>query len=70
MATTQAERCPQVDGTGALSTEFALTFEREGYVGAEKAATLTDAQVLTALNFIHGSDTESEKRAFVRGLVK
>ncbi len=39
------------------------------YVGAEKAATLTKAEVLQALNFIHSSDTESEKRAFVRSLV-
>ena len=39
------------------------------YVGAEKAATLTEAEVLQALNFIHGSDSESEKRNFVRGLV-
>ena len=43
--------------------------EIERYVGAEAAATLTDAEVLTALNFIGGSDSESEKRAFVRGLV-
>ena len=43
--------------------------EISSYVGAEKAATLTDAEVLTALNYIHGGSTESEKRAFVRGLV-
>jgi K+-transporting ATPase A subunit len=43
--------------------------EIERYVGAAEAATLSDAEVLTALNFIHSSDSESEKRAFVRGLV-
>ena len=43
--------------------------EIERYVGAEQAATLTDAEVLTALSFIHSSDSEGEKRAFVRSLV-
>lgn len=44
--------------------------EIERYVGAEKAATLTEAEVLTALNYIHGGASESEKRNFVRGLVQ
>ena len=44
--------------------------EIERYVGVEKAATLSEAEVLTALNFIHGGATESEKRNFVRSLVK
>ena len=44
--------------------------EIERYVGAEQAATLTDSEVLTALNYIHGGGSEGEKRAFVRGLVK
>ncbi len=39
------------------------------YISAEQAATLSDAEVLTALNYIHGGSTESEKRAFVRSLV-
>lgn len=38
------------------------------YIGAEKAATLSEADTLTALNYIHGGATESEKRAFVRSL--
>ena len=54
----------------AASAMTGGTAEIERYVGAEKAATLTDAEVLTALNFIHSSDSESEKRAFVVGLVK
>lgn len=45
------------------------TGEIERYVGAAEAATLTDAEVLTALNFIHSNDSESEKRAFIRSLV-
>ena len=44
--------------------------EIASYVGAEQAATLTDAEVLVALNYIDGDATESEKRNFVRGLVK
>ncbi len=44
--------------------------EIERYVGAEQAATLSQAEVLSALNFIHGGATESEKRNFVRSLVK
>jgi|GEM_PF-2001947 len=55
--------------TGASAMTVANT-EIAQYVGTEKAATLTEAEVLQALNFIHGSDTESEKRAFIRGLVK
>ena len=46
------------------------TAEIERYVGAEAAATLTEAEVFAALNAIHSSDSESEKRAFVRSLVK
>ena len=43
--------------------------EIERFVSPAEAATLTDAEVLTALNFIHSSDSDGEKRAFVRSLV-
>ena len=59
-----------VASVGAASAMTDASGEIDRYVGAEKAATLTEAQVLTALNFIHSSDSESEKRSFVRSLVK
>ena len=59
-----------VASVGAASAMTDASGEIERYVGAEKAATLSEAEVLTALNFIHSSDSEGEKRAFVRGLVK
>ncbi len=55
---------------GAASAMTNPTAEIERYVDAEAAATLTKAEVLTALNVISSGDTESEKRAFIRGLVK
>ena len=58
-----------VASVAAASAMTNADAEIERYVGAEQAATLTDAEVLTALNFIGGSDSESEKRAFVRSLV-
>ena len=58
-----------VASVSAASAMTAPTGEIERYVGAEAAAQLTDAEVLSALNFIAGGDTESEKRAFVRSLV-
>ena len=54
----------------AASAMTAANTEIERFVSAEQAATLTDAEVLAALNFIHSSNTESDKRAFVLGLVK
>ena len=59
-----------VASVASASAMTSPSAEIEGYVGAEKAATLTEAEVLTALNYIHGGATESEKRNFVRGLVK
>ena len=59
-----------VASVASASAMTSANVEIERYVGAEQAATLTDAEVLTALNVIHGSGTESEKRAFVLGLVK
>ena len=44
--------------------------EIERYVGAAEAASLTEAQVLTALSVVHSGDTEGEKRAKLRALVK
>lgn len=44
--------------------------EIERYVGAAEAATLSEAQVTTALQVVHSGDTESEKRAKLRALVK
>ena len=58
-----------VASVSAASAMTSAHGEIERYVGAEQAATLTDAQVLSALNFIGGGDSESEKRAFVRSLV-
>ena len=58
-----------VASVGAASAMTDATGEIERYVGSAEAATLTDAEVLTALNFIHSSDSEGEKRAFVRSLV-
>ncbi len=46
------------------------TAEIERYVTAEQAATLSDAEVATALQAIHSLDSESEKRAAVRSLVQ
>ncbi|MCV6591387.1 MAG: hypothetical protein OIF48_00430 [Silicimonas sp.] len=58
-----------VASVSAASAMTVANGEIERYVGAEKAATLTDAQVATALNIIHSSDSEGEKRATLRGLV-
>ncbi len=46
------------------------TAELERFVTPEQAATLSDAQVTTALQAIHSLDSESEKRAAVRSLVQ
>ena len=54
----------------AASAMTNATAEIERYVGSEAASTLTHAEVLTALNVISSGDTESEKRAFIRSLVK
>lgn len=59
-----------VASVASASAMTSATGEIENYVGAEKAATLTEAEVLIALNYIHGGASESEKRNFVRGLVK
>jgi K+-transporting ATPase A subunit len=58
-----------VASVASASAMTSANADIERYVGAEQAATLTDAEVLTALNFIASSDSESEKRAKVRGLV-
>ena len=59
-----------VASVASASAMTSPSAEIEGYVGAEKAATLSQAEVQTALNYIHGGASESEKRNFVRGLVK
>ena len=59
-----------VASVASASAMTASTSEIERYVGAEQAATLSPAEVLAANNFIHSSDSEGEKRAFVIGLVK
>jgi hypothetical protein len=59
-----------VASVASASAMTTSTAEIEQFVSAEQAATLTEAEVLSALNYIHGGATESEKRSFVRGLVK
>ena len=59
-----------IASVSAASAMTSGTSEIERYVSAEQAATLTDAEVLAANNFIHSSNTESENRAFVLSLVK
>ena len=59
-----------VASVASASAMTSSTGEIERYVGSEAAATLTDAEVLAALNVISSGDTESEKRAFIRALVK
>ena len=54
----------------ASASASVSTFEIERYVSAEQASVLTDAEVTLALNAIHGSSSEGEKRAFILSLVK
>ena len=59
-----------VASVASASAMTSPTAEIERYVGAAEAATLSDAQVTAALQVVHSGDTESEKRAKLRALVK
>ena len=57
-----------VSSASALTTKY--TSELEPYTTATKAASLSEDEVRLALTFISQNRSESEKRAFVRHLVK
>ena len=54
----------------SASAMSAVSTEVSSYIGAEKAAKLTEAQLRATLLAIRSSDSEGEKRAFLRSLTK
>ena len=59
-----------VASVASASAMTASNVEIERYVSAEPAATLTASEAVSSNHFTLPSDSESEKRAFVLGLVK
>ena len=42
----------------------------QAYAGGADTSALTDSEVVALLQVIHGGDTESEKRAFVKNYLR